>query len=893
MYKETLPWYRAWPIAFLNIFRTIFDLLIRIFLPTNPVITVFVPASGHPGTLIVLSGKRFSEKREDNEVLIGGSLAQVVKASQTELKVITNNATVTGAVKVKVNNKMAVGNQDFIVLPYPAPDKDGPPIYYSGQGNGQPGDVPSTGNLNILVILVNPSDRVPANAANTRNAVDTAWDNVETFYEQASYNRLDVTIDMTANFHTLSGDFYTYVDTSPAVQNVRVGVFDRLLAEACQAAVDANFTLNNYGIIAVVINLNGTFIRAWGGITKADLKYKDTSNNLDINITFNNEKNFLIIQESADWGRCVHEVGHNIVANPPNLNAWSKAEVLDEDVYASDLIDPSEATAHQFEMMGHHDSRPLFSGYHMEKLGYYDGTNIKNLTWSRNVKAPEEFDVVAHGMTEDSLADRYHLIKIKVTEGLFYYIEVRQRPGLTAQLFDASIPLNGAPQEGGVVVTRVLAGEVNMNQQTRFITLLHDPQVLKMDEYVVDPARDIKIIVVDDAVVNRPLVCRVSVQWGQNITNDPNGKFDLNITPWDNNYQTPDIWVDRIPYGSFDKTNDSEGRPKGNGDKPRPREINHFYTRIHNNGEEKADDVLVTFYSVEPPGVGDNGNWGPIKTQKISSIPKDSFKDIFVNWVPGVGRHTCLKVFISQQLGEISGGNNSAQENVFEFEAAASSIPDVVIMPVAVRNPHKHRTFVHIDVRGVPDGYTVHFPHSWLWLDPLQEKKFELTIVAIKDYTWYTDVYSKQLTANIVIEGRTPRIYGKPFAQNVYPASVMLTIGGITANVTPKKKVTITIEAAKPGNNIVTIHGHITPAMLGEVLRVDLYHPLGYLWAENVTTVANGEFTATINIAKEPYMDDLPSTPLPLPGDYKAQAHTINSQNAAEASSNIVFISVL
>jgi hypothetical protein len=31
-----------------------------------------------------------------------------------------------------------------------------------------------------------------------------------------------------------------------------------------------------------------------------------------------------------------------------------------------------------------------------------------------------------------------------------------------------------------------------------------------------------------------------------------------------------------------------------------------------------------------------------------------------VNWVPLVGEHTCLKVAISQQLGEATGGNNSA-----------------------------------------------------------------------------------------------------------------------------------------------------------------------------------------------------------------------------------------
>ena len=47
--------------------------------------------------------------------------------------------------------------------------------------------------------------------------------------------------------------------------------------------------------------------------------------------------------------------------------------------------------------------------------------------------------------------------------------------------------------------------------------------------------------------------------------------------------------------------------------------------------------------------------------------------DVFCNWVPVVDKHTCLRVFASQQLGEISGDNNGAQENIFDFQAAAQS----------------------------------------------------------------------------------------------------------------------------------------------------------------------------------------------------------------------------
>lgn len=52
----------------------------------------------------------------------------------------------------------------------------------------------------------------------------------------------------------------------------------------------------------------------------------------------------------------------------------------------------------------------------------------------------------------------------------------------------------------------------------------------------------------------------------------------------------------------------------------------------------------MTFYSVTPPGVGDNGSWAPIRTAAVGSIAGGSFFDATTVWVPQVGEHTCLKV---------------------------------------------------------------------------------------------------------------------------------------------------------------------------------------------------------------------------------------------------------
>ena len=167
-----------------------------------------------------------------------------------------------------------------------------------------------------------------------------------------------------------------------------------------------------------------------------------------------------------------------------------------------------------------------------------------------------------------------------MSDALTYFVEVRQRPGTTAQVFDSSIPIGSAANQGGVIVTRVIAGEMHNNQQTRFITLMHDDRVQLNGDTIEDPARTLKISVVDDAVQVRPLVCKVRIEWANTIANDPNGAFDVNVEPWDGNYQSPDIWVDRHPIGTFDNALDAEGRPTANGDKPWVNHVNQFTARV-------------------------------------------------------------------------------------------------------------------------------------------------------------------------------------------------------------------------------------------------------------------------------------------------------------------------
>jgi hypothetical protein len=509
--------------------------------------------------------------------------------------------------------------------------------------------------------------------------------------------------------------------------------------------------------------------------------------------------------------------------------------------------------------MGAHDTHPLFSGFHLDKLNYYQPANITEISWNRNPFA-RTFDIVAHGLTEDTDPNRIHLLKIKVSDALTYLVEVRQRPGATTQVFDDQIPLGAAANLGGVIVTRAIAGVMNNNQQTRFITLMHDPRVLHAGETVEDPARALKITVVSDGIQARPLVCRVRVEWAQTIVDDPTGAFDLSITPWDSSWQSPDIWVDRDPFGAFDTALDSQGRPAGNGDKPRVNKINHIVSRVNVTGAMGATDVKVTHYAISPPGVGDNGNWAPISIQTIPAIPANGHVDAVSNWVPVVGKHTCLRADASAQLGEISGHNNSAQENVFDFISAGNSPCDPLLVRTAVRNPVDERRPVQLTLHGVPRGWAAQVPHAWVWLDGLAEQEIDVAIWPTADSERYAigsnpkDDRKELLpgTAPIRVEGFVPREYAQtqpPLGES--PGSWSARVGGTFYRVHVRRRSTIRIQVERTGKATFLVFGQVTPAIGDQRVVVDVTGPSGKpVLATGTMTQPSGSFRIDVDLSE-------------------------------------------
>lgn len=500
--------------------------------------------------------------------------------------------------------------------------------------------------------------------------------------------------------------------------------------------------------------------------------------------------------------------------------------------------------------MGDHDAHPMFSAYFMNQQGWYESSNILSLNWSRTVFT-REVDVVAHGDVENTNPNQFHLVKIKIADGLHYFVEVRQRPlPSSTAIYDTNIPT--PPSGAGVVITKVVDGVVNNNFRIRFLTLLQtDTSALTIGEEAINPARNLKISVVNDNVVDRPRVCRVRIEWNKAVTDNPSGLFDLRITPWDNgpNWETVDIWVDRPLFGTFDNQ-DAAGNPIGNGDAPAVGSVNHFEARIHNDGVIDATNVQVTHYAINPPGVSDNGTWTPLKTNTLPFIAANSFSISSVDWIPQVREHTCLKVEISPQVGEMVVRNNSAQENVFNFQPAASSIAEPVEFTVAIRNPLKQRTEILLSVYDVPRGYYVYFPVRSIWLDALAERKLDLLIIPTADFKSMPCRH-----ANVKIVGLIPHMYTKPLIASHYIPSLVWPIGGVRAEVAVKNRSTIVLNSdiipVRDSNDVVQVTGTVKPPLGNQRIRVDMTRPGQSVVVTEVATDKSGAFAALFALQDE------------------------------------------
>src|SRR5262249_1269351 len=201
------------------------------------------------------------------------------------------------------------------------------------------------------------------------------------------------------------------------------------------------------------------------------------------------------------------------------------------------------------------------------------------------------------------------------------------------------------------------------------------------------------------------------------------------------------------------------------------------------------------------------------------------------NWVPVVGKHTCLRAFASQQLGEISGDNNGAQENIFDFQAAGGSPADPLFIRTAIRNPIDERRMVHVSVRGVPLGWAAQIPNAWVLLDGHAERELDVMIWPLADVNLYKFGKNKEGrfpgVAPVKVAGFIERQYSEELGYlRRQPGSRFYPIGGTFYRVATLKKSAIRVEADKErGKESIRAIGIVSPVRADQRVLVEVVLP--------------------------------------------------------------------
>ncbi len=598
---------------------------------------------------------------------------------------------------------------------------------------------------------------------------------------------------------------------------------DRLMIDAFQAAQTAGFNLD--GFTGLVVVVNGPFLRGQSWQTD---KFTEGGTTL----VLNERKGVYYVATGADWGRVAHETGH-----------W--LGMLD--IYTEWHSDGTftEGTAGPWCLAGNSGGGPLWCAHQIqEKMAVYrtavPNRNVALREWSPTAPALDEtFDIIAHDAVQDSDENRIHILKLVVSSGLTYYVEVRQKP--TGLIFDQGIPVGNADQ-GIVVVTRVMEGTSISNTFERPIMLYG---AIDVGEQVVDAARRLTIHV-DQIVQNRPLVYRVHVTWNQPVVGDPCGQFDFAITPWTTDtWETVDVWVDSprnntggaVVYENHEPGDTS--KPVRNGDRPWVHRDNTIYARIRNTGPMDVNDVYVTFYVNSPPGIGDNGDWATLETKLVPTLPgRDPTVSgsgemvVTCDWKPSRDQHTCLKVAVLPRAGEINVDNNSAQENVGTFDSAGGSSHEPVVLATNVRSPFTVWRKVDAVVRGLPAGWHAVVNHGWVWTPPKATHKLEVVMWTDLHAPYdFTPAYIRRKHNG---EWEVPpraliRIEGWTTFDHRY-----LPIGGFLADIKATRKVDVDFAVDVTGDRVF-ITGCVKPPVAGVPITVEITNERGeriYLYAK-------------------------------------------------------------
>lgn len=586
-------------------------------------------------------------------------------------------------------------------------------------------------------------------------------------------------------------------------------------------------------------------------------------------IPLNNAKGMYYSLVGERWTIHAHEICHWLDVDDTYQEAYADGSVL-------------LGSAAPWCLSGDDGRASLFLGHWMDDaLHWYfndpdsNTSNVVTLAWDPIAATDKSIEIVAHGHTEEPHdSERCHLVKLVISSGQSYFLEVRQNKPLDSSgqplPFDQNLPLE-TEDPGRVVVTRLNHKNSPANTFERDLQLV---DVLAEGGVFVDPARNLTVTV-EARTADNPLAYRVRVQWNTPVEGDLNGTFDLAITPWNRlTWETPDIWVDSPRNNRGDKSiyefhvPGQETMPAFNGDRPWVKRPNKIYARIRNTGPQAADEAYVSCYITQPPGIGDNGTWQLIETKRITRIEGYSEQIVDFDWTPAVAGHTCISIAIQPRIGEINTNNNRAQENVAAFDSGSASSHQPIVLEAEVRSPYEIWKKVDLLVFDLPEGWHAVVDQSWVWLGPKAAKPMRAVI--------WSDLNTPGAERREIPPFAMPRVEGWTDRFDGYQP-----IGGILAPVRAAKKVEMILRTGA-GRGYVSVSGSLVPPILDVGMTLEAMSASGELHYGYGRTDTSGSFLLRIGSVNEAMKQ----------GVYSLRVFTQGGGGAVEAESDLFQLTV-
>jgi hypothetical protein len=456
----------------------------------------------------------------------------------------------------------------------------------------------------------------------------------------------------------------------------------------------------------------------------------------------------------ATWA---HESGHNL-------------GLLDQYQYKESLEQPGQFV-NGWSMMAYHFYESHVSAWEKhghiadfwQGSGWLPGNAILSatlpgpsgaVTHSTFILAPQYDPLPTYPGYTDPVG---YAVQVQLSGGHALLIEGRQdQPDGNPRRYDQRLDeIDEDAGNGGVVIYDVRYSPVGAeapNVYRRQLILLspYDDALDAGDPAYDDPALGVAVGVLEEIGTGSNRAYRVAVDLGR--ANPPAGtRFDAHITPWDNSWQSPDIWVDS-PMNGYGPPYDTtvltpDGDPDGAGDIIAVGEENHLKARIRNTGPEDIPAADVVFWVATPAGIGDRGDWQRLENMvdgPVGPIPAGGSIIAEAIWIPSGEGHTCVKVEIQPIQDEVSFANNLAQENFTIFEIVGSSPYKPLSFRFDVFNSaEKRRQYALRAKRGIPN-VRVELNHAYPVVEAGGKVSVEGRIVLNEDvppsYKYDTDV---------------------------------------------------------------------------------------------------------------------------------------------------------